>query len=153
MQRIEFYHDKDLSPGSWWLPLGAQKPYIACPLCGGTLLGDKVTHVVSDSGEVNASVVCRHPGCNFHKYITLSGWKGTKMEHLEMTVEEQIYSSLLTALVLMEEKKPNDRSERDRLWAILKTDLQKVEALWSMWMLLENIPMDGKPQVSGDEKK
>ena len=75
------------------------------------------------------------------------------MEHLEMTVEEQIYSSLLTALVLMEEKKPNDRSERDRLWAILKTDLQKVEALWSMWMLLENIPMDGKPQVSGDEKK
>jgi len=27
-------------------------------------------------------------------------------------------------------RKPGDRSERDRLWAIAKTDLEKLQAYW-----------------------
>ena len=69
------------------------------------------------------------------------------MEDIRMTVEEQVFSALTTTLAMMEGGKPNDRSEKGRLWAIVKTDLQKVEALWSTWILPDNILMYGKTQV------
>ena len=74
MARRRLRQDEGLEPGTWWLPTGAIKPYIACPRCGGTLLGDDAPHTISDSGDVNASVVCRHPGCDFHEFVTLWGW-------------------------------------------------------------------------------
>ena len=62
-------------PGTWWQPKGAKKPFVACPHCGGTLLGDDAPHTIEDNGNVNASLVCRHPGCTFHEFVTLWGWK------------------------------------------------------------------------------
>lgn len=48
----------------------------------------------------------------------------------EMLPDEKVESAILTLLDLLNEHKPNDRSEKDRLWAILRTDAQKLLAFW-----------------------
>jgi hypothetical protein len=32
-------------------------------------------HYISRNGDVNNSVVCRHPGCTFHAFMKLIEWK------------------------------------------------------------------------------
>lgn len=48
----------------------------------------------------------------------------------EMLRNEKIEMIIVHLLDLLNEHKPNDRSELDRLWAILRTDVQKVYAFW-----------------------
>ena len=48
----------------------------------------------------------------------------------EMTKDEEVEAALLKLLDLLEKNKPNDRSEKDRLWAIIRTDAQKLLAFW-----------------------
>lgn len=44
--------------------------------------------------------------------------------------EQQVKEAILILLDLLETNKPNDRSEKDRLWAIVRTDAQKLLAFW-----------------------
>lgn len=60
----------------WIFPECATRPIIFCPECGGGLLGEDAPHEICENGDVNNSVVCRHPDCTFHKYVTLENWKG-----------------------------------------------------------------------------
>ena len=48
----------------------------------------------------------------------------------EMTKDEEVEAAILKLLDLLEKNKPNDRSEKDRLWAIIRTDTQKLLAFW-----------------------
>ena len=48
----------------------------------------------------------------------------------EMTQDEEVEAALLKLLDLLETNKPNDRSDKDRLWAIIRTDAQKLLAFW-----------------------
>jgi hypothetical protein len=79
MDRLPLTYDEDLTPGTWWGD-HLEKPLIACPDCGGTLLGPPAPHTIEPNGDVNASVVCSHSGCDFHTYVTLEGWTGGKRE-------------------------------------------------------------------------
>ncbi len=60
----------------WYVVEGEKKPCIECPNCGGGLLGDNAPHSIDENGNVNASVVCTHKGCEFHANIQLIGWNG-----------------------------------------------------------------------------
>lgn len=31
-------------------------------------------HSISEAGQVHPSVVCRHPGCDFHEFVVLENW-------------------------------------------------------------------------------
>lgn len=53
------------------------------------------------------------------------------------TMESDIEEMLTTAHESMQVMKPNDRSEKDRLWAILLTDLQKLKTLYRSWIIHE----------------
>lgn len=44
--------------------------------------------------------------------------------------EQEVKKVILTLLDLLETNKPNDRSDKDRLWAIVRTDAQKLLAFW-----------------------
>ena len=48
----------------------------------------------------------------------------------EMTKDEEVEAAIIRLLDLLNEYKPNDRSEKDRLWAIIRTDAQKLLAFW-----------------------
>lgn len=48
----------------------------------------------------------------------------------ELTKEQEVKEAILILLNLLETNKPNDRSEKDRLWAIVRTDAQKLFAFW-----------------------
>ena len=42
----------------------------------------------------------------------------------------QIREAIQMALMLLNQNKPDDRSERDRLWAIARTEAEKLLAFW-----------------------
>lgn len=42
----------------------------------------------------------------------------------------EVETTICRLLDLLNEHKPNDRSEKDRLWAIMRTDAQKLLAFW-----------------------
>lgn len=47
------------------------KAELTCPR------GHKLTlkgHRISEEGQVQPSVVCRHPGCDFHEFVVLDNW-------------------------------------------------------------------------------
>lgn len=48
----------------------------------------------------------------------------------EMMPDEEVEAAIIKLLELVENNKPNDRSEKDRLWAILRTDTEKLLAFW-----------------------
>lgn len=48
----------------------------------------------------------------------------------ELTKEQEVQEAILKLLDLLERNKPNDRTEKDRLWAIARTDAQKLLAFW-----------------------
>lgn len=48
----------------------------------------------------------------------------------EMTKDEEVEAAIIRLLDLLNEHKPNDRSEKDRLWSIIRTDAQKLLAFW-----------------------
>ena len=77
MERIKFHKAKPSNEGDrylWHFYEGWKKPVIECPECGGLLLGDTAPHRIESNGDVNASVVCSHPGCTFHAFIHLEEW-------------------------------------------------------------------------------
>ncbi len=47
-----------------------------------------------------------------------------------MTKDGEVEAAILRLLNLLNEHKPNDRSEKDRLWAIIRTDVQKLLSFW-----------------------
>lgn len=53
----------------------------------------------------------------------------TKRRNLE------VYQGLVQALTTLQDKKPNDRSEADRHWAILVTDVEKAVTLFHAWFV------------------
>lgn len=84
MNRYTFAKNIDWldNPGTWYqYKDGKEKPYISCPKCGLANLGPSATHSVSKTGEVNASVVCGHPPCDFHEFIFLEDYDGEEFEH------------------------------------------------------------------------
>lgn len=48
----------------------------------------------------------------------------------EMSPDEEVEAAIIKLFDLVNQHKPNDRSEKDRLWAILRTDVQKLLAFW-----------------------
>lgn len=74
MTRVEVLPSDHGEPGTWFLPVGWSKPIIACPDCGGALLGNEAPHRISRNGDVNNSIVCGHPGCTFHAFVRLIQW-------------------------------------------------------------------------------
>ncbi len=44
-----------------------------CPTCGNAASLSK--HTIAEDGTVSPSVVCSEPGCPFHEFIRLEGWK------------------------------------------------------------------------------
>lgn len=74
MTRVEIHPSENGEPGTWFLPVGWKKPVLTCPSCGGTLLGDQAPHKIKKNGDVNGSIVCGHPGCNFHAFVRLLEW-------------------------------------------------------------------------------
>lgn len=44
--------------------------------------------------------------------------------------EAEVSDALQMAVMLLSQNKPNDRSEKDRLWAIARTDAEKLLAFW-----------------------
>lgn len=62
-------------PGTWrhWVYMKDQKTVaIICPSCQRALC--LPTHTVNSAGTVSPSVVCTHPGCTFHEFITLKDY-------------------------------------------------------------------------------
>jgi hypothetical protein len=47
---------------------------IACPACGGWFSLVK-NHTIASDGTVSPSVVCTHPGCTWHVFVRLDGWR------------------------------------------------------------------------------
>jgi hypothetical protein len=62
------------APGTWrpGSSDGKRTAFFRCPKCPtyGALAG---THEIDAAGKVTPSMVC--PGCDFHEWITLEGWK------------------------------------------------------------------------------
>ena len=48
----------------------------------------------------------------------------------EMKKDEEVEAAILRLLDLLEKNKPGDRSAKGRLWAIIRTDAQKLLAYW-----------------------
>lgn len=48
----------------------------------------------------------------------------------EMSPDEEVEAAIIHLLALVKQNKPGDRSEKDRLWAILRTDTEKLLAFW-----------------------
>ena len=48
----------------------------------------------------------------------------------KLSKEEVIDRGFIELRNLIHDMKPNDRSEKDRLWAIAMTDLEKGQAFW-----------------------
>lgn len=76
MNRLKIYPAAGGDCIGWFMPTNGKKPIICCPTCGGGLLGDDTPHEICENGDVNASVVCRHNGCDFHEFVNLVGWNG-----------------------------------------------------------------------------
>lgn len=51
------------------------------------------------------------------------------------SADAQILSLLEMALGGMKAAKPNDRSEKDRHYAVVRTELEKVIAYWECWIV------------------
>lgn len=51
-------------------------------------------------------------------------------ETSEATKNEKVELAIRHLLMAIDAGKPNDRSEKDRLWAIMRTDTQKLLAFW-----------------------
>lgn len=64
------------------------------------------------------------------------------------SADAQILSLLEMALGGMKAAKPNDRSERDRHYAVARTDLEKVIAYWERWIVY-GVPAE--PEAETDE--
>lgn len=73
--------------GTMWLfgwmfdPENMIKPIIFCPKCGGGNIGDNAPHGVRENGEVYQSMICGHPGCDFHDFVKLEGWAHGEIKH------------------------------------------------------------------------
>ena len=48
----------------------------------------------------------------------------------EMSPDEEVEAAIIHLLDLVKQNKPGDRSDKDRLWAILRTDTEKLLAFW-----------------------
>ena len=64
------------------------------------------------------------------------------------SADAQILSMLEMALGRLNDAKPNDRSERDRHYAVLRTELEKVIAYCDHWIVVGR-PFD--PEAKTDE--
>ena len=51
-----------------------------------------------------------------------------------MNPVDKIQTHLLEALIAMREAKPNDRSDTDKHYAVLITDLEKLLTLYAAWI-------------------
>lgn len=67
---------------STWYRCEGRFPAIAeCPKCSGGMLGPDAPHSIDIDGNVEASVVCARPGCDFHAYVKLEQWHGPAVAH------------------------------------------------------------------------
>ena len=51
---------------------GGKNALMECPKCHNFL--SLSGHTIFETGEVNPSVVCSHPKCDFHEWVVLKGW-------------------------------------------------------------------------------
>lgn len=52
------------------------KAEVTCSQGHGIVLRD---HSVEEDGQVIPSIVCKHPGCDFHEIVRLEGWDAGRM--------------------------------------------------------------------------
>ena len=58
-----------------WRPVtvdGKATAKVSCPSCGS--VANLEDHEIDQNGIPDASLDCSHPGCEFHKHISLQGW-------------------------------------------------------------------------------
>lgn len=48
-------------------------------------------------------------------------------------MEDEVLKAMDALIAALQKEKPNDRSERDRVFAILKTDAEKMRALYMVY--------------------
>lgn len=71
MSQTHFTKSEDREPGTW-KPTTDGGAIIVCPDCGKRLgIGPGITDHTFTEGKVSPSVVCTHPGCAYHEFITL----------------------------------------------------------------------------------
>lgn len=46
--------------------------HVSCPSCGNP--ASLVGHTIARDGRVEPSLICPHPPCEFHEWVTLIGW-------------------------------------------------------------------------------
>jgi len=51
-------------------------------------------------------------------------------------IEEEVYSQMLSTLQTMKDAKPNDRSEKDRRYAVAITEMEKSIAYFAFYVML-----------------
>ncbi len=47
-----------------------------------------------------------------------------------MLPDEEVEAAIIRLMDLLSAHKPNDRSEKDRKWAIIRTDVEKIYGFW-----------------------
>lgn len=71
----KFDGEGDPKPGYWKAAhkrtRARFKAELTCPMGHGMTLKN---HIVIADGLLIPSVVCRHPGCDFHEWVKLRGW-------------------------------------------------------------------------------
>ena len=103
--------------------------------------------VRSETGDASMAVTCTYDPTNdlggmFHcpecGEMILAGaphpdyslLENEPMATPEMSPNEEVEAAIIKLFDMVNKHKPNDRSEKDRLWAILRTDVQKLLAFW-----------------------
>jgi hypothetical protein len=61
---------------SWWLHRLSDGRQQVITRCANGHIGSLGNHRIAADGTVSPSVVCQHPGCNYHEFIRLEDWKG-----------------------------------------------------------------------------
>ncbi len=51
--------------------------WVTCPGCGST---GRLDHIVESNGEVNPSIDCPDPRCDFHAMVTLDNWTNGRLD-------------------------------------------------------------------------
>lgn len=70
-------HDQTLSKPNTWAKHVYQSGHVeVITRCANGHIGSLGNHTIADDGTVTPSVVCQKPGCNYHEFIQLEGWKG-----------------------------------------------------------------------------
>lgn len=67
------YSDR-AKPNTWGVNILSDGRTQIITRCSHNHIGSLTDHTIADDGTVSPSVVCQHPGCDFHEFIKLDEW-------------------------------------------------------------------------------